>query len=148
MAETSDVVASEKRLYGLPGAEVLHLDPATVYESEIDPWLDEHKGSWEIEEWSVAPKVARLMDAGSIIERVVEWAVDDSCPDEHACEDIEKAGRDPEVLAAFENARQVMASKFNYEYADKIVTTHLVTWDDQSEPLLDGEPMYVKKAAV
>jgi hypothetical protein len=142
-------VTSEKRLYGVPGAEVLHLDPAAVYESAIDPWVDEHdRRPWEIEEWTVAEKIDRLMRTVDIVERVVEWTVDDTCPDEQACEDIERAGRDPEVVAAFESARQVMASKLNYEYADKRVATHTVTWDDQGEPLLDGEPMYVKKVTV
>lgn len=137
---------SEKRLYGVPGAEVLYADPASVYESQIDG--EPQDRTYEIEEWSVAPKLDRVPTADTIIEDFVERAGDDCCPDEYAYEDLEKAGKHPDVIAAVENARQVFASKINYEYADKHLRTLTVSWDDNGEPLLDGKPMYVKRAVV
>lgn len=145
MADNSDV-----RLYGVPGAEVLYLTAAEVYESDIDPWLDDddpHKPR-QIEEWSVAPPRHGMPSAVTIIEDITERVGDDWLPDEWAYAAMERAGKAPEVVAAFDAALDLLASKFDYKVADKCLTTHTVTWNDEGEPLLDGEPMYVKKAAV
>jgi hypothetical protein len=55
--------------------------------------------------------------------------------------------RDPVVLAAAEALRTALVERATpYWIADKRVGEHVVTWDAEGEPLVDGQPMYVRRA--
>lgn len=141
------------KLYGFDGDEYLHNDPQTVYENWVAdndfPACLEYDAEFdlpglkalEIEEWSAIPASAALVDARDIAERVAEWFADD-CGFEDAAEEATSAAGDPEVIAAFDVARDLMASKMRFWVADRKLRVLTVTWDENNEPLLDGEPMY------
>lgn len=136
---TNDVM-----LYGHPGAEVMHLDAATVWEVEYEPYLDEDNINAErlIEEWTSTPAGEAAPRTDWIIEWVIDTILDETGADDG--EPITQAGKDPEVIAAFEHARSVLSSKITYRMAEKKVRTMKLTFDAEGEPLLDGEPLYKK----
>lgn len=143
MATKDGDQVDDVKLYGVMEAEVMYLDPASVYETDYEPWLDEHdRRPLTIEEWSAIPAAGQLMAVDSILGHIIEM----SCEEwgEGGIDKAERAAQDPEVVAAFEAARAVLASKVDYWLADKRLRTLTVTWDDAGNPLLDGEPMYVK----
>jgi hypothetical protein len=129
------------RLYGEPGAEYLYDDPATVWESEIDPhreYAADLVDEWIIEEWTVKPVDVCVPSAVSIVEYVAEMTADDL----EATEDpLPNITRNQAALAAAEALRAVFVGQVTWFSADKRVGERVVTIVDD-EPHLDGEPMY------
>jgi hypothetical protein len=134
-------------LYGLHGAETLFLTAADVYETYIEPAEDpaNRDTSWVIEEWSSHPPTQHLPPADWVLETVVEWIDDDG--EVTDCDDWDDAARHPEVVAACQAMLNLMASKVSYRMADQHLRDLTVTWDENGEPLLDGEPMYVARGS-
>lgn len=141
------------RLYGLPGDEWMEHDPAGVYERwecNNDTEDSECRVPFLIEEWAAVGlgQILRADCAG----RVLEWLGDDlyeSEVSEGAADAIAAAVVDPEVVAAFEAAVQVLRQRLNrtgWLQADTKVQDMAVTWDADGKPLLDGNPMYVPSA--
>lgn len=137
-----------KLLYGLEGAERMYLDPAEVYESEIDPDVEIGiAGSRTIYEWSVHPPIYHVPSAVDIVERLTYSIVEDGEIEEPCSDEWESRAKDPGVLAAAEALRVVLANTITSRMADKILRTLTITWGEDGEPLIDGEPLYVKKDA-
>jgi len=131
-----------ERLYGAPGAESLYFELSTAYEhAESDFADDEPKPDVVIEEWTIGP-VRPPAAADTVIEWLVERACDDDMCDEGLCESWEIAGSQSEVVAAFQAALDLFASKTTYRMADTLVATHAITHDADGNPMLDGEPLY------
>lgn len=131
------------RLYGVPGAEDLHTDIGAAYESQIDPWVDEQdRRPQVIEEWTALPAGSTFRSAASIVDWLCEDAGDDA--PEGWYDSIAHLDRDPVVLAAAEALRAALIERATpYWIADKRVAEHAVTWDDDGEPLVDGERLYM-----
>lgn len=138
---------SGQRLYGLRGAEVMYFDPAGVYESEIEPWPHTREFPITIEEWSVREPISHVPSAFDILTWIIDTVADDGEYSEVGYDQWETKAQEPDVVAAIEAARTVLASKITFRMADKLLVEHLLTWDDEGEPLYDGEPMYVKQEA-
>jgi hypothetical protein len=133
-------------LYGLPGAEFLDDTAAAVYESYIDVLTDDERGSWMvIEEWSSHPPTDHLPRTEWVLETVVEWIADNGEVSEP--DDWDDAAQHPEVIAACQAMLNLMASKVNYLITHEHLRDLTVTWDENGEPLLDGEPMYVARGS-
>ena len=144
---TTDRPVVPERLFGVPGAEQLWSDIATCYESDIEPWVEpaeepEPGRSTSIEEWTVRDATDHLPPIDWIVDHVCEWAADNGMLDEYGFEDFERHGRDEDVVRAFQAALNVWSSKVHYRMADQHVATYTITWDDEGEPLVDGERMY------
>lgn len=140
---------SDQFLYGLPGAEVMYFDPATVYESEVEPWYadsDVRPDRKVIEEWSVHDPTYHLPDADSIVEWMAEWAADGGEMDENGHSEVYEARKHPDVIAAAEALRQTMGAQVKYRMSNRHLRDLTLTWDEQGEPLLDGKPMYVRRS--
>jgi hypothetical protein len=136
---------SDEHLFGIPGSEHMYFDLANAYESQIDPYHDEHDiRPNQIEEWSVCDVKGHLLDVDRLTDWAVEMACDDGMWDEDGADDIANAAKGPDVRAAFEAALDLWASKIKYRMADKCLRTWTITWDANDEPLADGEPIYVK----
>lgn len=135
--------ACAPHLYGLVSAEHLYTDPATVWESEVEPF-GPHADSIVIEEWTVAPQRNHLPDADDVLEHIHETACDRMETDEGWCDHMQAAVKKPDVVAATEALLDLIASKNQYLMADQLVATHVLTFDAKGEPLYDGEPMYVR----
>lgn len=137
-------------LYGLDGDEYMCDSPAEVYEGrECDYCFEDLPvDQWEpmkIEEWTSLPLGHFVPSAARMIENLLERLMDGDVSEE-AFDRIGDLDEDPEVLAAFEAARAALASKLGgWRQAQKLVRTLTVTWGENGEPLLDGEPMYVKR---
>jgi len=133
-----------EKLYGLPGDETLCLDLAEVWESRIEPFIEDNAGgSRTVEAWSVHAPDYHLPKAEHIVESVVEWAGDNGEVDEWWFESAPKPD-DPELVAAAEALRQAIARRIGYRMAKAKVGEHTVTWapGEESEPLCDGERLY------
>lgn len=137
------------RLFGRPGAEILHADIAGVYESEIDPWLDEEPGpetqAYEIEEWTVADPRRAFPAGDRIAEWITETVADEGEGDEGFFDDVERAAIRAQAVEWFDAVVAAWAKRMTYRMADRKVASHLVTWNAAGEPLLDGEPMYARR---
>lgn len=134
-----------ERLYGLRDSEQYHDDPASVYESEIEPFVDEHdRRPWEIEEWTVRRPIDLVPRADWMLEWMAEHIADELC-DEYGY--VDASMKHPEVVAAAEALRESIAAHTTYFQCDQLVAKHTLSWDDQGEPLYDGEPMYRKAPA-
>lgn len=131
------------RLYGVPGAEALYRDIAEAYESQIEPFCDDHEGTRIIEEWTVLPAGSTFRSPADIVDWLCEDAADDAPDGWYDC--IEHLDHDPVVLAAAEALRAALIERATpYWIADRRVAEHTITWDAEGEPLVNGEPMYVK----
>jgi hypothetical protein len=107
-------------LYGLEGAEILHDDPHDVWELW---WDDGGEGVTTIEEWTVTGFAEFVRSADVIAESEAEWACDDAGM-EGAGEAIMRAAARPEVIAAFEAARQALIEGVSgWRFADKLRRT-------------------------
>lgn len=138
---------SDDRLYGVPGAEEMHVDLAGVYECQVEPWVDEHDSRpHQIEEWTAVPLGSALPSADVVIEWAAEMAYEDV--GDGAAEAIDDPAKDPEVVRAFAVALDLWASKIKYRMASRLVRTWEITWDPAGEPLADGEPIYQKRQPV
>lgn len=132
------------RLYGLPHAEEVFDDIATVWENEIEPYADDHDTrAWVIEEWTVRDPIDTVTKAEWILELIAEHIGDTADITEDAYDDLERAVKHEDVVAACESMRQAIAKHIRYHMADKRVATHTLTVVD-SEPLIDGKPLYRK----
>jgi len=140
-------------LYGFDGDEYLENSPEAVYEA----WADDHDydppnmlmpdwgrpDSLEIIEWSSNPGDEFLPSADRVLDWMAETYGDECCYDE-AADQIMRAASEPDVIELLEQARRLMLSKIRFRFADTVRRQLTVTWDDNGEPLLDGEPMYRK----
>jgi len=142
-----------ENLFGLPEAENLYSDPAAAYEQWVDDayWdpddpktLHERLENLTIEEWTAVPASDFVPSSYWLMERCSD-CVYDEC-NEGIADILRDVDADMEVRAAFTAARDLYAAKIGsrHQMADKMVATHIVTWDEDGEPLLDGEPMYRK----
>jgi hypothetical protein len=129
-----------ERLFCLPGSGHMGDDPAAVYESWATDGVDRSK-PLTIEEWDVHPPSFHLPSADSTAEWAAEWAEDNEWDDDGRALWHEASGS-PDVVAAFQAALDLLASKIGWRMADKLIATHAVTWDADGNPRYDGEPMY------
>lgn len=129
------------RLYGLPHAERMYLGVASLYESEIDPDLDvdsEDHAEFTVEEWSVADPLSLITQADWFLENLEERLCEEHTHDNDDCHHI---FTDPDVLAAAERLREIIASKVTWQQADVLVAEHKLTMVG-GDPYFDGEPVY------
>jgi hypothetical protein len=136
-----------ERLYGLPHAEHLERDIATVYEGEIEPrWdPDDRPDSVTVEEWTVHPPIEHLPPVDTLLEWAADWASDNADLDTTGDEQLRDATQPPAVAAAFRHALAVWADHITYRMAKDHVATHTITWDPNGEPLVNGAPMYAAR---
>ncbi len=135
-------------LFGVPDAEVLYDSIAEVYESEFEPFFDaieERDGGRHV---TITEQGSRYATDG-VPEpwRIIEWIVDTYDYDDMAPDDDGWTGRaimaDPAVKAAAQALYDAACAAVTYRWADGvIVATHRITWDDDGEPCVNGEPMY------
>lgn len=137
MAERSE------RLYGTVGAEEMYLDPAEVYESDIEPWHEPStEARIEVEEHDVHPPRYHLPTVDCLLEWVSEWACDMGEVGEGYVDHMEAAIAGEDVQQAADALLDLIAARIPYRMANKHLRSLWVTWDENGEPLLDGEPMY------
>jgi hypothetical protein len=137
--------AATPLLYGVPGAEELHDDPAACFEADIEPWWedgDHMVDAWQIEEWTSLPARTHLPTTDWIIDHVTEWLADNGDITEPGMDSWERHAKAPDVVDALDAWLDRWASRVGYLYADRHVRTLTVTRDPDGQPLLDGEPMY------
>lgn len=151
MADEHALIAESvaARLYGTVGAEELFIDPETAYESQVEPWRDDPLTPGkrvEIEEWDVHPTRYHMPTADALLDWIAEWTVENGEVGEGF--EIDSATGAADVKAAAETLLDLMASKVTYTMARTHLRSLWVTWTDDGEPLLDGEPMYVKAAHI
>lgn len=134
--------AETVRLYGLPHAERMYLDVASLYESEIDPDFDpdcDHRThEWTVEEWSVADPLTLITQANWFLEKIEESLCEAHTHDNDDCHHI---FTHPDVLAAAQHLREVIASKVTWQQAEALVAEHKLTVVGD-EPYFDGGPVY------
>lgn len=137
---TADQHADDVRLYGLPHAERMYLDVASLYESEIDPDYDPEapEEEWTVEEWDVENPLDLMPKADWFLEFLEERLCEEHTHDNDDCHYIFKS---PEVLVAAEELRRVIASKVTWQQARHLLAEHRLTVNGDV-PLFDGEPIY------
>jgi hypothetical protein len=139
-------VTTEPTLFGLPGDEDLESDIQDVW----DRWADDnifeeadgtftHPDYITVEEWSVCPTRSHMQSPESVIEATIEWTLDNDVSD-GADESWERAGRDHEVVEAFDRAMDVLASKVHYMQADKKIAEHVI-WIRNGKGFLKGHEL-------
>jgi hypothetical protein len=118
-----------ERLYGPPGAEWLEHAPDIAADMIADR-LDGGSGPWTIEEWSVRPAISPIPSAALIADFLSERTGDSyelSMPD--GAESYDRAIRSPEVTAAIEALRELIAAKVGWREADEHVATWTISLD-------------------
>ena len=124
-----DAARLEQRLYGVDGDESLSLDECSAADriAELDePETYPHTCRLELAEFSVLPKGdygdEAMMGGADIAELVAERAAEE-CWFEQIGDEVVAAAREPDVIAAFQAARDLLASKQRFLCADKIIDT-------------------------
>lgn len=136
------------RLYGLDGAEYLHTTPESCYESDVeDYYYDDCDQSElhlqppvEIEEWDVHPPEYHMPNADRLLEWIEEWTYDNG----ELMGDFELPIHEPTVKGAADILLATIANYTGFRMARNKLRSRWVTWDEEGNPLLDGNPMYVK----
>lgn len=133
-------------LFGYPDAEVLYDDPATVWESEIEPYIDTDgddpayaESGWDVEEWT-SERAYQPGRAEWLLEFYLENVLEEVCDDG---ETFDRLIKDPDVIAANAALDALLVEKITYRNAVKKIATHRITLVD-GEPMWNGEPMYRK----
>lgn len=134
------------RLYGLPDDEYLELTPEDVYERDIEPHLPAEpirpgKAVETILEYTVTDNRKLLPSVDGVVTDIIEVAADGPVTEEWY-EAAVDATKDEKVVSAFNKALDLLASKIRYWMADTVVAEHELTFDENGQPLLDGEPLY------
>jgi hypothetical protein len=139
-------VTAPERLFGVPDSETMWLDLGSAYEQQIEPYLDDegNRSPKIIEEWSVCPTTAHLRDPRALVDWLLEEAAD-SAGAEGYYDDTEHLARNPEVVALAEALIAGLASRIAYRVADRRVGEHVITWDENDEPLVAGVRLYVRR---
>jgi len=150
VAEINEESADERNLFGLPGAEYMSDDIDEEYEkwaddSGYEPSMRAEYENWPdqlvIDEWTAEPLRHRLPSA----ERVVEWITEQTCDDigmEEAYESMCDAST-PDIYEAFQAALDLFGkSMVGWRMASKRIASHVITWDAEGEPMLNGERLY------
>lgn len=115
---------SEKRLWGLPHADVMYFDYDAVYELEIEPFLDsEALKPWIVEEWTVHPPEYHFPAPSTLIEWLIEGAMDGGEVGEGWGDNLESDNE--EFIAKAEELISLIASKVRYRMADEKVAEHM-----------------------
>ena len=98
----------------------------------------------EIEEWTSVP--LRVFMSKTTPKHVLDWIVEAACDDlefEAAEKHIEKAALDPHVVAAMQVALDIFYDAITgYRICEQLVTTHLITFNDDGVPMLGNEQLY------
>lgn len=139
---------STPNLFGVPGAETLHDAPNSVYESNEDywgdAWADDPTKVFEIEEWTAKP-LRHFIKSANTIDHVIEWQCEEYLDEYgHVAEHLEARAKDPFVIAAFDDALDLLFAQATWRWAHELVTVHKVSYNvaDSTNPLYDGKPMY------
>lgn len=131
------------RLYGLPFSEAMSFDLESVYE-QADYWTgadDERPERVVIEEWTVAEPSDHLPAAAHVLEHLLENWISEEVT-EAVWDHWSDAAAHTDVVAAMQTALDLLASKVDGRMASKRVATHIVTFDGEGEPILNGERLY------
>lgn len=141
---------SDDRLYGRDGDERLHLDLQSAIEQQIDDTYGrvDFPISVVVDEFTVLPKgdfaCAEVPDGAHIAERVIEWYTEE-CGFEEVWEQYERAAKMPDVVAAFQAARDLLVSKQTFLYADRVVARWRceITGTTESNVAITTDPVRV-----
>jgi hypothetical protein len=148
-AQASAALVARERLYGVPDAESLYDDLGSAYERQIEDYVDDHdRRPRVLVEWTVHPPKHHLPHASTIVEWLAERAAEDGGIDEGYSDHIDAIMRAPEVLVAADALLDAIAARITYRMAHEKVAEHVITWDAEGEPLVDGTPMYARSLAV
>ena len=129
-----------KYLYGKPGAEEMSLDEEDVAARWYDDGADLESNI--IEEWSTEGGFEQfIMSASSTAEWVSDHASDEVLFEE-AAEALSNAARDPEVIAAFEVAREALINKAGkrWLFAGKLNRTGLMKLHEDDMVVIEWRP--------
>ena len=127
-------------LYGRPGDEYMVSGEEGVTERWYDDGADPERNT--IEEWSTEGGFNQfIMSASSTAEWVAEHA-NDEIMFEDAGKALTEAARDPEVIAAFEIAREALTARAGktWLFADKLLRTGAMKLHNDSVVIEWGEP--------
>jgi len=145
-------MSQPKSLFGLPGAECLYPDVASVWEVEIEGWCEDRDGAFDfgsevvIEEWSVRNPLEALPDADDLILWIQDEASDCGEWTEDPWGNNSLTG-DREVVEAAKNLMALLAAKVTYHMADEKIREHrLVIPRQGGVPLVGGVALYSPEA--
>ena len=116
----------DDRLYGQDGDERLYLDLESAIDEAVDRQVDRVTFPFDVcvEEFSVLPKGefanCRIMTGAEMAEHLAEYGTED-VGFEEIWEDYMEAAKRPEVIAAFEAARDVLVATQRFLVADRVV---------------------------
>lgn len=122
---------TDDRLYGLPGAEHLHLDLASAYEEHAAYYEDEDVPDATFEEWSIRDPRPDDNTLRWWLESLAERAAEEG--DEDYWGEWEAAVEHKDVWAAFRAAADLAASKIAYRMADEHLGDYRIVH-------IDGQP--------
>jgi len=126
-------------LYGRPGDEEFHRDERDVWEIWWDTGSEGDDDTTQIEEWSTRGWPVESGD--DIACRVAEYACDDMS-DCRGVDDMLKAAEHPEVIAAFQAARDLLVAKAGsgWLFCDRLLRTGTMSTGgtpEKPEPVID-----------
>jgi hypothetical protein len=118
-------------LFGVDGAEYLN---DSVEEVAERAWYDGRQSPILIQEWTSKP-IRLFARADSIIDRIAEYDLEEYLDEDgRVTEHIEKRAQDPEVIAAFDHALDLLLKDAGWRWADEHIATWTVTWDESDPP--------------
>lgn len=137
---------SDDHLYGLDGAEEMEADVQTVAERA---WEDGYDSPIEVEEWTSKP-IRQFINSSNVIDHIIEYDCEDYL-DMHGrvADYLEERAKEPAVIAAFDDALDILFKGCGWSWADRRVALWTVTWEgddeDKGPPTFTYERNEIKK---
>ena len=137
------------RLYGTRGSETLYGDLVDVYQYDIEPYYEQSDtdlgtAAVEIEVYDVHPPRTHLPQVERLLEWIVEYASEMGEVDEGFHDQLDARMGDTAVRRAAEGFLDLIAFGVKYRMAADRVATKVLTWNEDRQPVVDGEALFVQ----
>jgi hypothetical protein len=132
-------MTDNEHLFGLYDDEWL---AGSVEEVAERVWDDGHKPPVLIHEYTSKP-LRSFVRVDHIIDHIIEYDLEEYHDDAgHSVDHLEGRAKDPEVIAAFDAALDLLFKGVGWRWADEHVATWTVTWDTENTSAQDVAPEF------
>jgi hypothetical protein len=117
-------------LFSQPGGETMYDDPEAV---ALSAWEDGAGAPVVVEEWTAKP-LRSFISAASVIDRVCEYDIEEYLDERgDVSAHLERRAADPDVIAAFDAALDLLFRDVTWRWADELVGHWTVSWTDDGD---------------
>jgi hypothetical protein len=117
-------------LFSQPGGETMYDDVESV---AVRAWEDGAESPVTVEEWTAKP-LRSFVRTGHVIDRVCEYDLEEYLDEwGDVAGHLERRAADPDVIAAFDAALDLLFRDVTWRWADELVGHWTVSWSENDD---------------